>query len=260
MADEADVVQPDEGQGGGSEGTSPYAEYLERIPEEVRDQVEPVFRDWDANTTRRFQESSEFRKAWEPYEQIGVNQHDPEAVKWGLEMREAAINNPQAVAEWYQQYAQQYGLNAAEEQLEAIVDPDVERLVNERLQQQLGPIAEQLGPLLEWRDKQEQERAEKAAAADIERQLEELKIGPEERARVEMFVPRHMNDPEHAIQKAVEDFRNLQKQIESDWVKAKSEQPDGAERGGRPDGTPDPVNSLQEAGRIALERLRQAER
>jgi hypothetical protein len=43
-------------------------------------------------------------------------------------------------------------------------------------------------------------------------------------------------------------------------VKAKSEQPDGAERGGRPDGTPDPVNSLQEAGRIALERLRQAER
>src|ERR1035437_4782758 len=76
MAEDDEVVQPPEGQGDQS-NSSPYAEYLDRLPEEVRGDVEPVFRDWDAQTTRKFQDAAKYRKQWEPLEQTGVSQRDP---------------------------------------------------------------------------------------------------------------------------------------------------------------------------------------
>src|ERR1035437_4068795 len=113
MAEDDEVVQPPEGQGDQS-NSSPYAEYLVRLPEEVRGDVEPVFRDWDAQTTRKFQDAAEYRKQWEPLEQ-------------------------------------------------EYVDPTVESLVEQRLAAQLGPVANQLQELTEWRQAQEFGRAEAQA-------------------------------------------------------------------------------------------------
>src|SRR5438132_770700 len=63
----------------------------------------------------RFQDAADFRKSWEPYEQAGVNQFSPEQVQWGLEFMQA-LENPQAIQQWYEQYAQQNGLQAEQGQ------------------------------------------------------------------------------------------------------------------------------------------------
>jgi hypothetical protein len=47
-------------------------EYLDRLPEEMRGDVEPIFKEWDANVTKRFQEAAEFRKTMEPLSDLGL--------------------------------------------------------------------------------------------------------------------------------------------------------------------------------------------
>src|ERR1035437_2050559 len=147
MAEDDEVVQPPEGQGDQS-NSSPYAEYLDRLPEEVRGDVEPVFRDWDAQTTRKFQDAAEYRKQWEALEQTGVSQRDPAEVQWAMQFVDV-LHNRSVIKEWFDEYAQQNGLTAKEQQQleQEYVDPTVESLVEQRLAAQLGPVANQL-PIL----------------------------------------------------------------------------------------------------------------
>lgn len=253
MDETTEPVQP-EGQGGEAASDAPYAEYLERIPEQVRADVEPVFKDWDANVTRRFQEHSEYKRSWEPFEQLGVNKLNPEDVQWGIEFRQLA-ENPQAVQQWYEQYAQQNGLTAEQaEELAEAVDPEISAL-----KEQLASISQEVVPLLQWRDQQEQVRAQAEAKAEIDQQLADLKKqhGDFPVEMVEKFVANHIqSDPEHAIQLAYEDWTKFRAKIEKDYVQSKLDQPQAAEAGGTPATTPDPVSGLLEAGRIARERLK----
>lgn len=106
-----DGVQP-EGQGAAS--GSPYGEYLSRIPEEQRGVVEPVFKDWDANVTRRFQEASEFRRQWEPYGDLGLTEYDPGYLQQLLQLGQL-FNDQDSYKEWLQLQAQEAGLLEAPE-------------------------------------------------------------------------------------------------------------------------------------------------
>lgn len=262
MADD-DLVQPDEGQGGESRDTHPWDEYLNRIPEEVRGDVEPVFRDWDANTTRKFQEHAEYRKQWEPLEAIGVNQRDPETLEWAMQFVDA-LEDPSAIQRWFSEYAEQNGLTPAQQQEmeQEYVDPTVESLVEQRLAQQLGPVAQQMQELADWRSAQEQQRAEAEASAQIEAQLEDLKDKhPNEfdRDLVEMFVANHMDDPSNAVQLAFADAQRVFNQIQRDTLEGKLKQPPGAESGGQASGAPDPPpkgEALKWAAEQAMEQLR----
>lgn len=275
MADEiiADDVQPEavEGQGGESaEGSqAPYADYLSRIPEEVRGDVEPVFRDWDANVTKRFQEASEYRKGWEPYEQIGVNQHDPATVQWALQFAQAAQHDPQSIQQWFENYAQERGLTPAQaaqeleqqsfEEMGGYGDPDAQRL-EQLLQQQLQPLQQQLQQMTQWQAQQEYGARMAQATQYVNSQMEELKSKhPDEfdEKLVEKLLPQYIEtDPVNAVQRAFEDSRAIRNQIEHGFVKSKTNQPDPALSGGPADLTPPPVKSLKEAEKLAIQQFR----
>jgi hypothetical protein len=260
MADSADPVQPDQGQGDEANGGgTPYDELLSRIPEEVRGQVEPVLRDWDANTTRRFQELAEKGRGWEPYEKLGVNQRDPEVLEWAMQFVDT-LQNPAAIKEWYGNYARENGITVAqaEQEINEYVDPSVTELV----QQQTGPLAQQLAELAQWRDAQERQAAEDQAMSQIRSEIDSLKSQHGDafnEQAVEKLLPQYIeSDPQNAVKLAFADWQAIQSQVQKDWTAEKASQPAGAVTGSG-SGTPDPPpkgEALKYAAQQALEQLR----
>jgi hypothetical protein len=262
---EADPVQP-EGQGGeGNE--APYAEYLNRIPEEVRGDVEPVFKDWDANTTRKFQEHAQYRQNWEPYEQLGVNQIAPEDMEGLLAFHQAAQNDPQAIQLWFQEYAQANNLTPeqAADQLDQQSTLDEygtgfdAQAFQQALTPMLQPLQQQLEQMNRWREQQEQNARLQEANQHIERQFKELEGKPDfNREAIEHFLPKYVNsDPRNAVPKAYQDYQQMRAQIEKQYVQSKSNIPAGAEHGGTADGSFEPAKTLEEAKAQALARFAQ---
>lgn len=250
----AEPVQP-EGQGqGGEGGDAPlYAEYLDRIPEEARGVAEEAFKAWDANLTPRFQEASEYRKAWEPYEQLGVNQLPPDEVQWALQFHQAAATNPQAVQQWYQAYAEQHGLEAAQQAVDQLQQQDDgllgydQQALQQTLQQQLAPLQQQLEQMAQWRDQQEQQARQHEAQAYVESQLEALKDKPGfDRDGVEMFIANHMNNPTQAVTLAFQDYQRFRGNIERQFAQSKVDAPAAPESGGGADVSVPDRHSLEE--------------
>ncbi len=266
----ADDAQPPEGQDAPAGGQgSPYQEYLDRLPEEVRGQVEPVFRDWDASTTKRFQEAAEYRRQWEPYEQAGLNQIPAQDAPFLAEFYTAMQQNPQAISQWYQQYAEQNGLTpqqAAELEQQAYVDPDMQALLEQQFQQRLGPISQQLEQLSQWQQQQDAAAREAEAMRSIEGQLSELasKHGDGfSREGVEKFVAQYIEtDPSHAVERAFADYQSLVAAIEKGYVSKKLAQPAAPESGGQAATGAEPLKGtskdiLQQAAARAREQLTQ---
>lgn len=268
LPDDAPNVQPDtSGQGEGGTPDTPYAEYLNRIPEEVRSQVEPIFKEWDSNVTRRFQDASEFRQQWEPYQPLGVTDLSPDEVAWALQFRQAAVNNPDAIRQWYDEYAQTHGLaaaNAAVEQAQTqqsgefdYVDPNLAAL-----KEQLSPMQQQLEQINAWRMQQEQAARVQEAERFISHQMDELKTKhPDEfnQAAVERLLPQYIEtDPQHAVQRAFADWQSIRAQIERDTLQSKVNAPPPAESGGAANSAPEQIRTMADASRFALEQLRAA--
>jgi hypothetical protein len=241
-----------------AENAAPYAEYLERLPEEVRGQVEPVFKEWDGNVTKRFQENAAATARWKPYEDLGVHEIPVAEMEWLTNFR-AAQANPQAIAAWFEEYAKANGLTPAEEQ-QITGDPEIAALIQAELERALGPVSQQLGELSGWRAQQEEQVRLQAATTHIEGQLASLKEkhGDFPREIVEKFIPQYMNDPEHAVERAHADYLALVGQIEKQTLTQKLGQAPGAESGGAAATAPEPIKTLEQASRIALERLRHA--
>lgn len=267
-----EAVQPDEVEGQGGEGhEAPYADYLNRIPEDVRDEVEPIFKEWDANTTRRFQEHSEYRKQWEPLEQTGISQLSPEEAQWLVQFRQA-LDDPQSVKQWYDSYAREYGLQeqqAAQPQAETaptvdeFLAPDTQQL-QALLKQELSPIQEQMQHMAEWRDQQEYAGRVAEAEQFVQGQLKELESQhPQEfnREAIEKLVPNYINsNPREAVNLAFADWQKIRAQIERDYAQGKADQPPPAESGGVAAATPDMPKTLAEANAQALEQIRNMHR
>lgn len=260
MPEYTDPEQPNSGQDGQG-ADAPYSEYLNRIPEELRADVEPVFRDWDANTTRKFQEAAEQRKSWEPYEELGINQRDPGELEWAMRFVDT-LQNPEAIKEWYGEYARERGL-ADQAETDEYIDPSVSDLVQRQLSAQLGPVAQQLAEISQWRDAQEQQRAEAEAMGQIKSEISSLKAKHGDafnEQMVEKLLPQYIDsDPQHAVQRAFADWQSIRASVEQDWTSGKANQPPAAMSGGTASGQPDPPpkgEALKYAAQQALEQLR----
>ena len=279
ITDPAESVQPEQGQGGGG-NDAPYAEYLNRIPEEGRAAAEEAFKAWDADTTRKFQDAAEHRKAWEPFEQLGVNQRDPSEVEWALSMLEAAKNNPQSIAEWYEQYAEQHGLTPAEAaQQAAAAQPAVDEFggiydqaaLESLLQSQLTPLQQRLDAIAQREEAREYKERLQEAERHIEEQFTQLQSQHPDafdikgadgkpidvRAVIENFTGKYIEtDPQHAVQRAFADWDALRSQLESGFLNGKAQQPGAPEGGGVANTQPEQIKTLAQANEIALQRIR----
>lgn len=272
----AEDVQPEEGQGDEATEQPPYAEALSRIPEEFRDQVEPVFKDWDAGVTRRFQEASEAKKSWERYADTGVGRYDPEAVQWALQLMETARDKPDELKEWYSQYAEERGLNEAKQEAGAPDFTTYEEYgqdpnqLNSLLEQHLSPLSQQLQEMTAWRQQQEQQAREAEAGKYIDNQMNELKAkypddfkdttetGPEK--IIEEFLPYFAEtDPMNAVPRAFARYQAIRGGIEKNYASGKLSQPPPPEKGGLVNGAPETM-SKEERMAAAINMIRESQR
>jgi hypothetical protein len=255
-------------QGGEATGSPPYQSYLDRIPEEVRDDVESVFKDWDADYTRKSQEHAEYRKSWEPYEQAGINQLSPEQAQYGAQLVQA-LDDPQAMQQWWNAYAEQAGLTpqeAAQQQseqaaptLDEFMGTSDTQQLQELLKQELSPLQQQIQQMTEWRDQQEYSTRLAEAERYVNGQIETLKAKhPDEfnQDAIEKLVVNYMNDPEHAVERAFADWQTIRAQIERDTLQGKANQPAPAESGGVANAAAEETTSMAEAGDRTREFLR----
>jgi len=269
FTDPVDDVQP-QGQGEADTTTdAPYQEYLNRIPEEAREQAESAFREWDANQTRRFQDAAEFRQRWEPYQDTGIASLPPEEVQQLVQFR-GALSDPQAIQQWYQQYAAQAGLTEPQAPPQEPYDPYQEQDpygggfdgIDQVLANRLGPIEQRLERFAQWQE--QQDHAARVAEAEnyVQGQLEELKQKhPEEfnEQAIEKLVVQYIEtDPRNAVQRAFADWQGIRSEIERQTLQAKANTPPAAEGGGYADTNPEEIKTLAQAAEIAKAQIRQS--
>lgn len=247
-----DVEQPDGGQDDGG-GGAPYQEYLDRIPEQFRDEVEPIFKEWDGNVTRRFQESADFRKQWEPLQETGIHELEPDAVSWLVQLH-AALDQPDIMQQWWDSYAKEHGLGAeqapAEDQsipLDEFGMPDSQQF-EKLLEERLGPLSKQLEEFGQRFQQSDQQAAQAEAQTYIDGQLSKLAqehnngtpFDSETVDLIDRFASKYIDsDPLNAIPKGYADLQKLLNQREQQVLQGKLNQPPPAETGGVPAGAPE---------------------
>jgi len=272
----ADPVQPPESGQGEQGGGAPYQEYLDRIPEEVRGQVEPVFRDWDGQVTQRFQDAAEFKRTWEPYEQLGVHQVAPNEVQWLMQFRDAYENNPQAIIEWASQYAQERGLPLGEQQAPMVEDPYADPYAAGTGGFDPAVLQEALAPLTQRLDSFEQRFAAQDQQAELYQAQslldEAMKAVPEDVNQdifdsflaaygtpefVEQFGSNRQLAAQRAVSGALNDYRKAQAFYEKNQLSGKLGQMGAPEGGGVANANPEAIKTLKDARGPTLDLLRQ---
>jgi hypothetical protein len=221
-------AQP-EGQGGEeANGTGLYD--LASAPEEYRPFLEAELKKMEGNATRKFQEAAEFRKQWEPYAEMNLQDVPPEELQGLLQLRELA-NDEQAFDAWLTDVAKARGIldgePAEEEDDDDDDDLDLAELVSKQVQEALAPVMQQ-GLQLEDDDRQ----AIFALAAQV----------PDE-------------EIDTAVQKGLQAFLRIRGGAQRDLVQSKATQPSGAMEGSTPNTKPDEIKSFDAAKKAARERL-----
>jgi hypothetical protein len=249
-----EVVQPEAVETSEGQGAAPYSEYLDRLPEDIRGDVEPIFKDWDANVTKKFQEAAEFRKQWEPFSDLGLNDVPREEVENLLALRELAANDPEQFDAWLADTAKERGL------IEALEDEDPFADESDSLDERLNPLQSELEQLKAWKEEQEYEARVSEAMKVVEQQVDEAAAKhpdvPKELA--EQFLASFAeSDPENAVGLAYEAAEKWMAQIQQGMVTDKLGQPEAAEQGQKVDGSPERITSFAEASQAALARLKQ---
>lgn len=270
-APESAPVEAPAGQGG--DATSGLYN-LEQLPEGVREQVAPIFSEWEGNVTREFQKRAEAVKAWEPFDQMGLRDWNPEDVSKLLAFGELASDDEKFkswVAEAYQALHNESPEAATAAPADAaaaaaaaggedkpLTMADVERLLGER-----ESAATQ---------QREQEQAINQAAQQIRGQLDGLKSEhgdnygipegalPEGTTAEDLILHQAtLYEGADAIDKAFGVIQRMLGAAEAGVLQQKLKEPAAPEKGGRADATAKPPATFAEAKARTAERVRQTQ-
>jgi hypothetical protein len=239
-------VQPEvvtEGQ-----GAAPYSEYLDRLPEEIRGDVEPIFQEWDSNVTKRFQEAAEFRESMKPYQDLGIDQVPTDELQNLIALRDIAENSPEQFDEWLRATATERGLLDQTEPFEDYETDD-----------RLSPLEQKIQAMEARFEQQEMEGRIAEAKKTIEAQMNEQseKFPDVPRELVEQFLATFAeSDPHNAVSLAYDAANKWIAQIQQQMVESKLKQPEAAEQGSAT-APPEAIKSFKDAEAQVLARLRQ---
>ena len=244
---------------------------LTSVPDELKPHLEPHLKAIEGNVTRKFQEYSEKVKGWEPYEELGVNDIDPETLGGLLEFAELA-NDPEQFSEWWKETGERLGLfdgiESDEDEDDDLYDEDddfdLEGLTPEKVQKLVADaVTENLSPLYEQMERSEQERAEQAMYQEITDTLDEI---VQEHGEVDTDAVLQLafayvdDDPDNAIQKGFADYQRLVSAGEARLFNGKANSTGaGAEPEGAASLTPEPApNDFRSAKQQAIARMKES--
>lgn len=243
---EQSQVQPDEGQGRGD--TTGLYDLSSIDDPAIRSHVERIAKDIDRNVQAKFQEHAEFRKSFEPFQEMGLQEQDPDAVRKVLELAHM-LGDDETAQDAVLRLAQEVGLEVDgldgddEDYGFEEVDPLQARLdaleAAEFERQQQAASSEELGRLQsEWDE----------VVSDHGRPFSEKEQG----LLVEL-AERFDSEPE-PIKAAYRLLNQAMGLGEQSLVKAKSSEPSAAEPRGRASTAVTPPDTFEEAQRLFTER------
>jgi hypothetical protein len=265
---EAEQVQPDEGQGqpiaepsavqpeGQGQPDAQTGLYdLSTVPEEYRSHVERIAKDIDRNVNAKLQEAAEYRKSWEPYSQLGVNEVDPEGLAALMEFAQA-ISDPDSARDAILNLAQALELDLG-------VDPDA----FDDEGGEADPV-ESLRAEIESIKQAEAARQEQAQIAQLQQQaltsyqseyaeVEKLNgkpFSPEEKTQLIGLAKRFQLDHDEPIKAAYQLIQSISGSAEKALVDGQPTPPAPAEPAGRASSTVQPVDNWDDALRLHRER------
>lgn len=262
----ADDVQP-AAEGQGAETTDSGLYDLDSVAPEIRDQLVPHLKKIEGNATKKFQEAADYRKQWEPFEQIeGLKDTPPETIQQLLAFLQTA-QDPEQFKEWWKAAGEERGLFEQDSDLDL---EEVDDLSPEKIQEL---IAQEIGPVKQQLEEQAQERAQKEAEAELGQAMDAIKgqnadAFKENAEKVENAIWQlafaYSEDSSlssaEKVQKGFEDYKNLIGQGEAGLFKQKEAQPRTPEGPGGTSTAPEKVISFDDPRlkQQALERLKQA--
>jgi len=255
-------------QGQGEQGQGLYD--LSAVEEGVREQLMPHLKAIEGNVTRKFQEAAEYKRGWEPYEQLGVNQMDPQALGSLLDFYETGdlthlFGDAEQAKQWVSQVADAYGITKAEAQdaLEEGLDEGGgfdERAFEERVAQ---AVEERIGPIQQAVAAQQMQGLEAQEEEALEQRMDELlsekqlQLSEVDQDRVYKLALAYA-DEQDPIAPALDEFLQIVSENERGLLSRKLQQPPAPEGpGGGVGQSAEPPKTFADAGKMAVEAMRQ---
>lgn len=240
---------------------------LDQIPSETRAHLEPVIREMQSNVGKKLEEHADYRKAWEPYEQLGINNVEPETMQQLMGLLDImSEGKEEEFKNWWETVGNELDLFSSEEG-----DPDdplydeggddegagIEELTgvfNQLLDERLSPI------LQDYQQRQEQDQVTEADNMIDEQMnsIEEEHGELTEKAKAAVYklaIAHAENDPQTAVQKAYDEFTDIIGDETESLFKSREEQPARPEGSGPANTTPDKITKFEDATAAAKARL-----
>jgi hypothetical protein len=152
------------------QNTAPYQEYLDRIPEDLRGQIEPIFKEWDGNVTKQFQS---LHSEYDPYKPL-VEEYEASALQQAVALAKYMEEKPE---EFLKQFMEVNGLSL--EQGTVGTTPQQQGLPQQQqsddpYEQRFGTLEQQLNQIVQALQGQQQMTQQQQQQAELDRVMGEL--------------------------------------------------------------------------------------
>lgn len=260
MADQAAPVgnAPDTG-ADGSQGNGLHESFISSAPEHLRDAARELVPYWDPYVQKQFTDHANYRKGWEPYEQLGINELDPSELEELLQFRDI-VQDEDRFREWYQEIGNLLGDDPTSTQ-DTTAD---EYGLPPELLQAINSMQQQLQELTQDRQMQAEQQMLNQTAQEVRQELDQLKsqnpnIEWDDEVEDTVCTLALKYDTPDALQRGFQDFQKLIGRGEKSVFQSRT---DPALRvapvsGGNNNTSVEPVTTFEQAARAARERLHQ---
>jgi hypothetical protein len=249
---EQSAVQTPGVQGQQDDATTTGLYDLSAVPDEYRSHVERIAKDIDRNVNSKLREHADYRKQWQPFEEMGLTDLGPEGIGALLEFA-SELADPDSARGAIERLAENVGVDFGQQQQAQEGEPD--------------PVAElrkELDDLRAWRDsRDEREQLSQLEAQEIERlrheyaEVEALNGKPfteQEKSRLIQLAKRFQSDHAEPLKAAHTFLNEVVGSAETALVNDTPTPPAQAEHGGRASTAVEPADSFEEAERLFKER------
>jgi hypothetical protein len=245
----------------GSQGNGLHESFISSAPEHLQDAARQLVPHWDSYVQRQFTDHANFRKSWEPYEQLGLNEIEPDELQDLLNFREI-IQDEDQFRQWYEDVGQLLGSDPNESVNEAADEYGFPpELLNA-----IGQMQQQLNELTQDRQVQAEQQALNQTASEVRQELDQLKsqnpnLQWDEELEDTVCTLALKYDTPDALQRGFQDYQKLVGRAENGVFNQRT---DPALRvapvsGGNNNTSVEPVTTFEQAARAARERLRHTE-
>lgn len=232
------------------------------LSDEQREALTGKVQEWNKGVQSEFQKRAESLKQWEPYQQIGVHEVEPDELADLLELREV-LSDQDRLKAWHKALGEQLGLN--QQQQQQLEQQAPQGLTEEKMKEMFATMLdERLNPFQQkFQQQEESERVQQARQqidTDIQTIDPESKLTDEQKNYVCQLALAYA-DPESGdtgIAKGFADYQKLIGATEQEMFNNKANQPNVPVKPGGPPTAQAPITTYTDAKAAALERIRQS--